>query len=216
MAFVGEEKLDAVHPLLAYRVRLLLADPALRGQYGVISGARSYGAQKNLWDRYRAGVGNLAANPAAPITTHLGWPFEWLPTGSFHMVQADGWGHAIDLRRPAHHSRSMARSLVHPLLPTYGLRATVSSEWWHLQALDRDGWVPGPQLPATDLSSQEGDVMKQVNDTNRRRLFTVFTVDGTTTVHEHTDYIEDAGDPMPNASYVIDQQVKLGNIVRAA
>ena len=203
MAFVGEEKLDAVHPVLAYRVRLLLADPALKGQYGVVSGMRTYASQKALYLKWASGRGNLAADPDRSIWTAPSFPYSWKPKGSWHMKQYDGWGHAIDLKRPAWHTRSMAKARVHPLLPKYGLQATVASEWWHVQAITSTGWVDGPWPPELP---EGGDEMKQINDTETKRLFTVWTKDGTTTVREHTTYIASAGEPMPNVSYIIDQE----------
>tara|TARA_R110002020_G_scaffold392190_1_gene602480 strand:+ start:566 stop:952 length:387 start_codon:yes stop_codon:yes gene_type:complete len=60
------------------------------------------------------------------------------------MKQADGYGHAVDLRRPAGVTRSMADKAIKPYLAKWGLRQTVRSEWWHLQCLTSQGWVDGP------------------------------------------------------------------------
>ena len=143
--------LDGVHPETARRVRRLLADPALGGRYGITSSVRTYEQQKRLYLRYKAGVGNLAANPDRTLTTGPAWPYDWKPKGSWHMVQADGYGHAVDLHKPWNHTRARARALVHPLLPTYGLKATVPSEWWHVQALTSNGWVNEPPMPLPNL-----------------------------------------------------------------
>lgn len=155
-------ELAGVHPLLAYRVELLLADPALGDRYGVTSGARSVAQQRSLFNRYLRGEGNLAANPDRAISTSAGFPYSWTPRGSWHMVQPDGFAHAVDLKRPWWHTRAKARSVVHPLLPKYGLKATVSSEWWHVQALTSSGWVNGPQLPNT--SEEEDDMIVLIDE----------------------------------------------------
>lgn len=58
--------------------------------------------------------------------------------------------------------------------------------------------------------------MDQINDTNRKRLFTVWVHNGTTHVREHSSYIASAGRAMPNVSYVIDEQVAAGRMVRVS
>lgn len=153
--------LAGVHPETARRVRRLLTDPALGGRYGIVSSVRTYEQQKALYVRYKAGRGNLAANPDRTLRTGSGWRYLWEPKGSWHMVQADGYGHAVDLKRPWNHSRSKARQLVHPLLPLYGLKATVPSEWWHVQGLTSNGWVGVPP----DDDDYQGDNMQTLIDT---------------------------------------------------
>ena len=151
------EKFERVHPILEYRARLLLDDPALGGEYGLVSGWRSREKQIDLWERYQAGTfPNLVANPYRELGTGPNFPYDWTPRGSWHMDQEDGYAHALDLARPWHHSRAEARALVHPLLPKYGLVAPVSSEWWHVQALTSSGWVDGP-LP--DEPDEEDDMI---------------------------------------------------------
>ena len=162
MAFVGEHLLDRLHPILQHRLRLLLADPALKGQYGLIAGARTYAQQAALRAAYLAGTGNLAADPDRIMHTADTFPYGWRPRGSWHMIQYDSYAHAADLRRPWHHTRRTARNRVHPLLPKYGLKATVSSEWWHVQALTTKGWVDGPMPP--DLEEEAPD-METLYDT---------------------------------------------------
>ena len=151
------------HPILRHRVTLLLRDPRLKGQYGIVSATRSYAAQADLYRRYRAGTFNAkVANPDRDLSTGAGFPYSWKPKGSWHMPQFDGYSHAVDLRRPPHHPRSLARSLVHPILGRYGLRATVSSEWWHVQALTSNGWADGP-LPDEE---EEDDMITLVDSTS--------------------------------------------------
>ena len=138
-----DANLAGVHPILAHRIRGLLSEPALK-RYGTYPAVREYSKQKALYDRYRAGRGNLAANPDRILRTGPGFPYPWKPRGSWHQRQADGYGHAVDLRRPAGVTSAMADKAVKPYLERWGLKQTVRSEWWHVQALTSSGWVDGP------------------------------------------------------------------------
>lgn len=144
-----DSNLRGVHPVLELRVRGLLSEPALR-RYGTYPAVREYEKQKALYDKYRRGTGNLAANPDRQLRTGSSFPYAWTPKGSWHMRQADGWGHAVDLRRPAGVTRSMADRAVKPYLSKWGLLQTVRSEWWHVQALTSQGWVDGPMPDGSD------------------------------------------------------------------
>lgn len=140
--------LDGIHPILRMRIEGLLSEPALK-RYSYFPPVREYSKQKRLYDAYKAGRGNLAANPDRILTTSKAFPYKWSPRGSWHMRQADGYGHAVDLKRPVGVTRGQADRAVKPYLAKWGLRQTVSSEWWHLQALTSSGWVPGP-LPESN------------------------------------------------------------------
>jgi hypothetical protein len=83
-----------LHPTFVFRNDRLLADCAQRGwTIGASRVTADYAQQKALYDAYRAGHGNLAANPDAPGVMS---PWGWQVHGSFHQVQADGYSHAID------------------------------------------------------------------------------------------------------------------------
>ena len=138
-----DANLAGVHPILELRIRGLLSEPALR-RYGTYPAVRLYSKQKALYDRYKAGRGNLAANPDRILRTGKNFPYAWKPRGSWHMEQADGYGHAVDLKRPVGVTRAMADRAVKPYLAKWGLKQTVRSEWWHLQALTSSGWIDGP------------------------------------------------------------------------
>ena len=138
-----DHNLRGVHPTLEFRVRGLLSEPALK-RYGTYPAVRLYSKQKALYDKYKAGRGNLAANPDRILRTGANFPYAWKPRGSWHMEQADGYGHAVDLRRPAGVTRAMADKAVKPYLAKWGLKQTVRSEWWHVQALTSSGWIDGP------------------------------------------------------------------------
>lgn len=138
-----EANLRGVHPILAFRIRRLLSEPSL-SRYSIYPAVRDRAKQEALYAKYKAGRGNLAANPNRTLRTGPAFPYDWTPKGSWHMVQGDGYGHAVDLKRPWNRSRAQARAEVHPYLERHGLRATVRSEWWHVQALTSQGWIDGP------------------------------------------------------------------------
>jgi len=145
-----DDNLRGVHPTLEFRVRGLLSEPALK-RYGTYPAVRLYSKQKALYDKYKAGRGNLAANPDRILRTGANFPYTWKPRGSWHMEQADGYGHAVDLRRPAGVTRAMADKAVKPYLAKWGLKQTVRSEWWHVQALTSSGWIDGPLPESTGM-----------------------------------------------------------------
>lgn len=103
--------------------------------------------------------------------------------------------------------------------------ATVAGVLGHQHAPYDDHWDPGgididrilTAVRHTGSHPDLGDTpMDQVNDTEKRRLFTVWQHNGTTHVREHTRYIATAGRAMPNVSYVIDEQVAAGRMVSVA
>ena len=144
-----EANLRGVHPILAHRIRLLLAEPKL-SKYSIYPAVRDRAKQERFFAAYKAGKGPLAANPDRKLRTGSGFPYDWVPTGSWHMIQGDGYGHAVDLKRPWNRSRAQARAEVPPHLARMGLRATVRTEWWHVQALTSQGWVDGPMPDGSD------------------------------------------------------------------
>ena len=156
-----DANLQGVHPILEMRIRGLLSEPALK-RYGTYPAVRKYSKQKYLYDGYKAGKRgfNLAANPDRILRTGRNFPYTWKPRGSWHMEQADGYGHAVDLKRPWNRTRAQARAEVHPYLARWGLKATVRSEWWHVQALTSQGWIDGP------LPSPGGEEMFMTYDTD--------------------------------------------------
>jgi len=132
-----------------------------------------------------------------------------------------GWGLAVDVSERVD---GRLVSLTQPALKwmtahahLYGFSWELTSEPWHIR------WYVGDHIPQAVLNYEaahsyvlEGDEMKQVNDTNKGRLFTVYLVNGTTTVREHSTYIPEAGEKMPNVSYIIDEQIDKGEIKKAA
>lgn len=141
----GNENTDALHPTLAWRLYLALLE--LWTNYGfrsvtIESAARTELEQRRLYAAYKAGTfPNLVANPDREISnTPIG-----KMRGSWHMVQRDGFAHAVDLTRPGHR---LTWPMMHKALDSVGLWHGVPTEPWHAQAMLSSGWVPGPTPPA--------------------------------------------------------------------
>ena len=136
----GDENVVDLEPILAYRLaRAYRTHRVLRDNLTIESGVRTKEEQVELWVAYKAGRGNLAANPDRVIgRAPDGTPW----TGSWHMAQAalDGQGCAVDLT--THHK--LPWGAVHQLLLGCGLQQTVPGEPWHHQARNHKGIFPGP------------------------------------------------------------------------
>lgn len=115
---------DLLHPKMVTRLEAFFADHRIDGNVKVVSGCRSWADQKRLYDRYRAGRGNLAANPDRRFGPGGRW------RGSWHQQQEDGWCHAVDFRIVVAH---VSTRTVNDVAVGYGLRPTVKGEWWHHQ-----------------------------------------------------------------------------------
>jgi hypothetical protein len=104
-------------------------DIRVEGHVAVSSGCRSYAEQKRLYDKYRAGRGNLAANP------------DWLRPdgffrGSFHQEQPDGYSYAVDLSAIG----GVSKPTITRIAAEYGILPTVKGEWWHFQPRNGEAW----------------------------------------------------------------------------
>lgn len=136
--------LSLLHPRFVARLEAFFADDRIVGRVKVVSGCRSYAQQKRFYDLYKAGKGNLAANPDRKHGDG-GW---W--RGSYHMEQADGFCYAVDFRITGGGLRTWE---VNNVAAEYGLVKTVSSEWWHHQPRNSKGWFDAPAL--------DGEVVKE-------------------------------------------------------
>ena len=122
-------RLDLLHPKMLTRLEHFFADGRIAGKVAVVSGVRSYADQKRLYKKYRAGTGNLAANPDRRFGPKaLDGKGIW--RGSWHQQQADGYGHAVDFRIVG---KGITTQEVNRIATSMGLRPTVASEWWHHQ-----------------------------------------------------------------------------------
>ena len=124
--------LSLLHPRFIRRLENFFSDGRIANKVTICSGARSYAAQKALYDRYKAGKGNLAANP------------DWKRPdgffrGSFHQEQPDGYSYAVDLRVVRNR---ISTDLVTAIARRYGIRPTVRGEWWHFQPRNGKEWFP--------------------------------------------------------------------------
>ena len=124
--------LSLLHPRFIRRLENFFSDGRIANKVTICSGARSYAAQKALYDRYKAGKGNLAANP------------DWKRPdgffrGSFHQEQPDGYSYAVDLRVVRNR---ISTDLVTAIAQRYGIRPTVRGEWWHFQPRNGNEWFP--------------------------------------------------------------------------
>ena len=132
--------LSLIHPKFMDRIKLFFGDDRIKGKVEVVSGCRSYAEQKRLHDKYRAGKGNLAANP------------DWnrpngFFKGSFHQEQSDGYAYAIDLGIVG----KISKAEVTEIAKRYGFRPTVKGEWWHFQPRDENDWFPSTSFPDEDV-----------------------------------------------------------------
>ncbi len=132
--------LSLLHPRFKERLDAFFGDGRVAGRVVVLSGCRSYAEQKRLYDKYKKGRGNLAANP------------DWQRPdgffrGSFHQEQPDGFAYATDFRIT---TRGGSIPAITDVASRYGLRPTVRSEWWHFQPRDADGWFPCAAFPDTE------------------------------------------------------------------
>ncbi len=124
--------MDGLHPEFVARLERFFGDSRVRGRVVVVSGVRTVREQAVLFDRFLNGGGVLAADPGRVFGG--GW------VGSWHMVQPDGFGYAVDLRLTG----LVGWPLVHSVLDDYGIRPTVPGEDWHVQGRHVDGWFPSP------------------------------------------------------------------------
>jgi hypothetical protein len=135
-------QLDLLHPRFVTRLEAFFSDSRIKNRVAVSSGCRSYASQLRLYQLYRAGKGNLAANP------------DWLRPdgffrGSFHQEQPDGYSYAVDLHQV---SRSISKPDINKIAITYGVVPTVKNkdgslrEWWHHQPRNGKGWFDAPAL----------------------------------------------------------------------
>jgi len=141
-------RLKEIHPKMKERLEHFFADPRIKGRVCVSSGCRTYAQQKELYRKYRAGTGNLAANPDRTFGPNGKY------RGSWHLEQTDGFAYAVDFRVIG----SISTATVNKIAAEYGLQKTVPSEWWHHQAFGhtsggRYGWYPAPALEGKENKS---------------------------------------------------------------
>ena len=141
--------LDYIHPEMIKRfTRLVRWAWSNSWDVGVNSGARSYSQQKDWYTQYLNGTWpyGLVADPdriSGPS------PWGWIAKGSLHMIQADGYAHALDINWIG-----TTAQRVHEQAYKYGLRFVEPTENWHCQWWDfRSGIFP--VLEEDDMTPEE-------------------------------------------------------------
>lgn len=157
-------QLDLLHPKFVTRLKAFFADPRIRGNVKVSSGCRSYATQLWLYRRYRAGRGNLAANPDRRFGP-LAADGKGIWRGSWHMEQTDGFCYAVDLHRA---TTILSKPAINKIATEYGVVPTVKNrdgslrEWWHHQPRAGVLWFDAPALRGEP--SEQPDAPKPETD----------------------------------------------------
>ena len=136
---------EELHPKFKYRLNAFFKDNRIMGRVKIVSGVRTQAAQQALYDKYKAGRGNLAANPNRRMSNGM--------RGSYHMSQEafGGYGYAVDLRITG---KGLTTQEVNRIAAEYGCVKTVPSEWWHVCP----GRVQGSEFVWFDAPAVAGDV----------------------------------------------------------
>lgn len=160
-----DPELALLHPEFRRRNEALVAECWRRSwnvRYVRVTADRK--AQRDLYQAYVNRVRSIpAANPDAvgslcpddPLLT--GGGARWNVVGSLHMVQADGWSHAID-----YGIEGCTWDEFHALAHGLGIRFPLA-EWavykepWHGQWWDASGVYPAPLLPPPITTPRPGD-----------------------------------------------------------
>ena len=130
--------LAKLHPRFVARLEAFFADPRIVGKVKVSSACRTYADQARFYKKYKAGTGNLAANPDRRFGAN-GW---W--RGSWHMEQDDSFCYAVDLHVSG---AGIQKWEVNNIATEYGVVPTIKDrEWWHHQPRNAEGWFPSPAI----------------------------------------------------------------------
>ena len=134
-------RLTELHPKFIERLEhLLLHDSRVKGKAKIVSGCRTYQQQVELYRKYKAGTGNLAANPDRRFGPNGKF------RGSWHLEQEDGYAYAVDIRL----SGGLSWAEFHSIAAEYGILKTVPSENWHMQPYGylngKWQWFPAPAM----------------------------------------------------------------------
>ena len=141
-------RLTELHPKFIERLEhLLLHDDRVKGRAKIVSGCRTYQQQVELYRKYKAGTGNLAANPDRRFGPNGKF------RGSWHLEQEDGYAYAVDIRL----SGGLSWAEFHAVADEYGIKKTVPSENWHMQPYGylngKWQWFPAPKLKGLEDKS---------------------------------------------------------------
>jgi hypothetical protein len=136
-------QLDLLHPRFVTRLEAFFSDSRIGNRVRVSSGCRSFAKQTYFYDLYKAGRGNLAANPNRRFGPKgLNGVGIW--RGSWHMEQNDGFCYAVDLHQM---SKSLSKPDINKIASSYGIVPTIKArEWWHHQPRAGADWFDAPAL----------------------------------------------------------------------
>lgn len=152
-------QLDLLHPKFVTRLEAFFSDSRIKGKVKVNSGCRSYATQMGYYKAYKAGKGNLAANPDRRFGVK-GLDGQGIWRGSWHMEQLDGYCYAVDL---AQWSKKLSKPDINGIAVEYGIVPTIKDkEWWHHQPRSGVDWFPAPAL--TGEPSEKVDAPEPVTD----------------------------------------------------
>jgi hypothetical protein len=142
-------RLTELHPKFVERLEHFFNDPRIKNKCAIVSGCRTYAQQKELYRKYRAGTGNLAANPDRRFGPNGKY------RGSWHLEQEDGFAYAADLRIIG----KLSWATLHAVAKEYGIWKTVPSENWHMQSFGYDyttkkyNWFAAPAMEGKETKS---------------------------------------------------------------
>lgn len=134
------------HPELQRRWDLLVARTWMFGaELWVEASTRSEATQRDLYERWKLGLYKvpIVANPDHVLG---GSPWGWPVRGSYHMVQADGYSHALDVGW-----RGITQDLFESVAATCGLLRTETNEAWHYQWWDTARGIYPVDEPKGDI-----------------------------------------------------------------
>lgn len=134
--------LSLLHPRFKKRLEAFFEDPRIKGRVSVSSGCRSYAQQMYFYKKYRAGKGNLAANPDRRFGPK-GLDGQGIWRGSWHQQQSDSFCYAVDFHRL---NNDLSTWEINNIAKEYGLHPTVDGEWWHHQPRKTSEWFDAPAM----------------------------------------------------------------------
>jgi hypothetical protein len=143
------------HPELARRYDLLVEHAAVRGwRIGITSSTRQRAQQEAMYADWIAN-GPPPPSVANPNNSHGSSPWDWVITGSYHMPQADGFSHALDINwdRPKVDAED-----IEALANRCGLVQTVPNEDWHYQWFNRKTIFPVDPTLDQPIQSEDDDM----------------------------------------------------------
>lgn len=121
-------ELAQTHPEMVRRYQKLVELVWASGwEIWIGSSTRSRQTQEDLYRRWLNGTYDVPS-VANPYTNHGPSPCGWDVIGSYHMPQADGFSHALDLGW-----RGCSEAQFEALANRCGLQQTVPNESWHYQ-----------------------------------------------------------------------------------